>query len=313
MSSPEAGTAGGGPLAGLRVLVPRAPERAGALVGALRRAGAEPVAAPLVHIGPPDDTAPLDAALADLAAGAYDWLSVTSGFTVDALEASAARAGRSLADVVAAGRAARAASTRVAAVGDATAGALGRSRVDVDFVPAGEQSARGMLAEWPVSPGADSPATGDSPAPGAPRTVLVPQGDLAEPTLADGFAALGLRPHVVVSYRNSPAEPLSPELVAELASGAVNAVVLTSGSTARRLADQVALPATTLVCCIGPRTAEVAAEVGLPAGLVAEGPHPRAVVDALVRAVAGTGTATGTPIRTPTGTPTHPDRPSHPR
>ncbi|WP_298459038.1 uroporphyrinogen-III synthase [uncultured Cellulomonas sp.] len=266
------------PLAGLRVLVPRAPERAGALIGALRRAGAEPVAAPLVVIGPPEDPAALDGALARLAAGRYDWLSVTSGFTVDALDASAARAGRTLADVVRAGRAARPGSTRVAAVGDATAAALRGSGVDVDFVPSGEQSARGMLAEWP------EPVSGARPA--GRGTALLPQGDLAEPTLADGLTGLGLRPEVVVSYRNSPAPPLPAALVADLASGVVDAVVLTSGSTARRLADQVTLPASTLVCCIGPRTAEVAAEVGLPAGLVADGPHPRAVVAAFVRRLA---------------------------
>lgn len=263
-----------GPLSGLRVLVPRAPERAGALVGALRRAGAEPVAAPLVLIGPPDDPAPLSDALTALAAGRYDWVAVTSGFTVDSLEATAARSGRTLAGVVADGRAARAGSTRVAAVGDATAGALRRTGVDVDLVPTGEQSARGMLAEWP----------GPSPAGGG--TVLVPQGDLAEPTLADGVSAQGWTPHVVTSYRNHPAPPLPPDVVADLASGAVGAVVLTSGSTARRLAEQVTLPASTLVCCIGPRTAEVAASLGLPSGVVAAGPHPRDVVDALVRAPA---------------------------
>lgn len=267
---PGPGTAEG-PLAGVRVLVPRAPERAGALVAALRRAGAEPVAAPLVHIAPPDDTAPLEAALTAVGEGVHDWVAVTSGFTVDALEATAARAGRTLAAVVAAGRAARPGSTRVAAVGDATAAALRRAGVAVDFVPAAEQSARGMLAEWPDR---------------RPGTALVPQGDLAEPTLADGLAALGLRPHVVVAYRNSPAAPLPPPVVADLASGAIGAVVLTSGSSARRLAEQVALPGGTLVCCIGPRTAEVAAGLGLPAGLVAAGPHPHDVVDALVRGAA---------------------------
>ncbi|WNB85682.1 uroporphyrinogen-III synthase [Cellulomonas sp. ATA003] len=279
------------------MLVPRAPERAGALIGALRRAGAEPVAAPLVHIGPPDDLGALDDALARLAAGRYDWLSVTSGFTVDALDASAARAGRTLGDVVRAGRAARPGSTRVAAVGDATAAALRRAGVDVDFVPAGEQSARGMLAEWPEpSPGA---------LPAGRCTVLVPQGDLAEPTLTDGLTGLGMEPEVVTSYRNNPAPPLTPELVADLASGAVGGVVLTSGSTARRLADQVTLPPSTLVCCIGPRTAEVAAELGLPVGLVAQEPHPRAVVEALVRGardrpLGGEGLATTSSPHPPT-------------
>jgi len=57
-----------GPLAGLRVLVPRSADRAGPLLDALRAAGADPVAAPLVTIERPIDPAPLDAAAATLAA-----------------------------------------------------------------------------------------------------------------------------------------------------------------------------------------------------------------------------------------------------
>jgi uroporphyrinogen-III synthase len=280
------------PLAGLRVLVPRAPERAGALVGALRRAGAEPVTAPLVRIAPPEDPAALEAALAAVGRGEYAWVAVTSGFTVDSLDAAAARAGRTLADVVAAGRAARPGSTRVAAVGDATAAALRRTGVEVDLVPAAQQSARGMLAEWPgTSPTASRPPA--ERADGA--AVLLPQGDLAEPTLADGLTAQGWRPHVLISYRNLPAAPLAPDVVADLRSGRIGAVVLTSGSTARRLAAQSALPASTLVCCIGPSTAQVAASLGLPSDLVADGPHPRAVVDALSRGLAGLPTRSGGP------------------
>jgi uroporphyrinogen-III synthase len=140
----------------------------------------------------------------------------------------------------------------------------------------------------PAPDAADHPGT----------TVLLPQGDLAEPTLADGLTAQGWRPHVVVSYRNRPAAPLTPDVVADLESGRIGAVVLTSGSTARRLAEQVSLPASALVCCIGPRTAEVAASLGLPHGLVADGPHPRAVVDALTAGVTRAGGSTH-PTTTP--------------
>jgi len=263
----------GGPLAGLRVLVPRSPERAGPLVAALEAAGAQPVLAPLVRIGPPPDPAPMADAVARLAAGEFDWVAVTSSFAIDGLTAAAARAGTELAAAVAAGRSARPASTRIAAVGDATAAALARSGVRADYVPATAQSARGMLAEWPPS--------------AADARVLVPQSDLAEPTLSAGLAARGWRPVEVVAYTNSPAAPLPGPLVADLASGAIGAVVLTSGSAARRLADQVRIPASTVLCCIGPRTAEVAATLGLPAGVVATEPGPAAIVAALAGAVRG--------------------------
>jgi len=272
-----------GPLAGLRVLVPRSPDRAGPLVAALVAAGALPVLAPLVQIGPPADPEPMDDAVARLAGGELDWVAVTSSFAIDGLVAAAARAGTTLAAVIASGRSARAASTRVAAVGDATAAALARAGIHADFVPARLQSARGMLAEWP--PSADD------------AVVLVPQSDLAEPTLAEGLAARGWRVRVVVAYTNTPAAPLPSALAADLAAGVVGAVVLTSGSAARRLAAQVRIPASTAICCIGPRTAEVAASLGLPVGVVATEPGPAAIIAALARAVR-TRTATRTATRT---------------
>lgn len=281
------------PLAGLRVLVPRSPDRARPLLDALRRTGAEPVAAPLVAIGAPADPSPMDDAVARLAAGGYDWVAVTSGFTVDGLVAAAHRAGRTLAELIDAGRAARPGSTRVAAVGEATAAALARAVVRADFVPVTEQSARGMLADWPpTEPGA---------------RVLLPQSDLAEPTLAAGLTARGWQPHTTVAYTNRPAPPLPPELVRDLAAGRVGAVVLTSGSAARRLAEQVALPPSTVVCCIGPRTAEVAAGLGLPVGVVATRPLPDAIVAALLAAVAH---PQPNPVPTPTqGDPSEPATP----
>ena len=259
------------PLAGLRVLVPRSPDRAGPLVAALLAAGALPVLVPLVQIGPPEDPGPMDGAVARLAAGAFDWVAVTSAFAIDGLVAAAARAGTTLAAAVASGRSTRAASTRVAAVGDATAAALARTGIRADYVPVALQSARGMLAEWP-------PSADDS-------LVLVPQSDLAEPTLTKGLAARGWRVLDVVAYTNTAAAPLPGSLVADLASGAIGAVVLTSGSAARRLAAQVTIPASTAICCIGPRTAEVAATLGLPAGVVATEPGPAAIVAALAYAV----------------------------
>lgn len=258
-----------GPLDGLRVFVPRAPERAGALLAALRRAGATPVAAPLVAIGAPADTRPLDDAAARLAAGGYDWVAVTSGFTVDALEAAAMRAGRTFAALIDAGRAALPGSTRVAAVGDATAAALARVGVRADFVPVTEQSARGMLLDWPPTR--------------AGANVLLCQSDLAEPALAAGLAERGWHPQQVAAYTNRPAAPLDPVLVADLAAGRIGAVVLMSGSAARSLVAQVTLASSTVVCCIGPRTAEVAAALGLAADVVvAAGPGPDAIVAAIV-------------------------------
>lgn len=283
MNATEPVPAADGTLRGLAVFVPRAPERAGSLLAALRRAGAEPVAAPLVHIGTPSEPGPMDDAAALLAAGGFDWVAVTSGFAVDGLRDAAGRRGQGLADLVDSGRASRPGSTRIAAVGDATAAALARAGVRCDFVPATEQSARGMLSDWPTTP--------------AGAIVLLPQSDLAEPDLASGLAARGWRPQPVVAYTNRPAAPLPAELLADLASGRVRAVVLTSGSAARNLAAQTGLPASALVCCIGPRTAEVAASLGLAVAVVADRPTPDAIVAALTAALQRSEAPTATTPR----------------
>ena len=73
------------PLAGWRVLVPRGGPWGDGVAATLRHQGATPVVAPLINFAPTNDQATLDQALADLEAGAFDWLTVTSATTVDVL------------------------------------------------------------------------------------------------------------------------------------------------------------------------------------------------------------------------------------
>src|SRR5690606_21580121 len=70
------------PLTGWRVLVPRGGPWGDGVAASLRAQGAVPVVAPLINFGPTNDQAALDAALAKLAAGEFDWLTVTSATTV---------------------------------------------------------------------------------------------------------------------------------------------------------------------------------------------------------------------------------------
>ena len=88
---------------------------------------------PMINFAPTDDAPALEAALADLAAGEFDWMTVTSATTVDVLSAQ---------------RAVVPASTRVAAVGETTAAALVAAGYKVDLVPSEDNSARGLLEEW---------------------------------------------------------------------------------------------------------------------------------------------------------------------
>lgn len=239
------------PLAGRRVLVPRGGEFGERLATRLRTLGAEPVIAPLIEFSPPDDTSALDAALERLSRGAYDWLAITSATTVDAL-------GDALAHVPG--------STRVAAVGTATAEALRDRGVTVDFVPSGDHSAAGLLAEWP-SGGASA---------------LLPQSEIAARTLADGLSARGLAVDVVTAYRTRGVA-IDEGVRDRLWTGTIDAVLLTSGSTARQLKAQCApILSTTAIVCIGASTAEAAASAGLHVTAVAERSDGESLIDALV-------------------------------
>ena len=82
----------------------------------------------------------------------------------------------------------------------------------------------------------------------------------------------------MTAYRTVPVERTASEL-AELR--AADAVVLASGSAARSLALQGGA-GDALVACIGPKTAEIAREVGLPDGIVADEATAKGIIHALV-------------------------------
>jgi uroporphyrinogen-III synthase len=71
-------------------------------------------------------------------------------------------------------------------------------------------------------------------------------------------------------------------VVADIASGAIGALIVSSGSVARQIAAQFApVPPTTVVVCIGPRTAFDARAAGLTVHRIAEERSTPALVRAL--------------------------------
>ncbi|ROS58172.1 uroporphyrinogen-III synthase [Frigoribacterium sp. PhB160] len=241
------------PLKGTRVLVPRGGTWGDNVSASLRSFGASPVIAPMINFAPAETPELLAAALARLQAGVYEWLVVTSATTVDVLVGNGIRPP---------------AETRVAAVGETTAAALTLAGYRVDFVPEGDNSARGLVKEWPRESVAGR--------------VLVPQSDLAEPTLVAGLSERGFDAEFVSAYR-TVGVPVSSEVVDGVASGDIGVVLVTSGSVARQIAAQLApLPEGTVVACIGPRTAFDARAAGLPVHLIAETRSAASLVEAVV-------------------------------
>ncbi|GGL84664.1 uroporphyrinogen-III synthase [Nakamurella endophytica] len=245
-----------GDLAGWRVLLCRPADRTADLAAALRSAGAEPEAVPLIATGPPADPAALDRAARELAAGAYRWVGWTSAVAVDAVTARAAALG--LRPWVAPG-------TRVAAVGAATAARLARASVAVDLVPAGAGSAAALGQAWPPA------GPGDS--------VLLPQSAIAAPDLAVALRDKGYLVRVVDAYRTVTVPP-PPPVARRLAEGAYRAVLLHSPSAVAALAG-IPVAAGTVVGAVGPSTARAATEAGLAVGFVAAAPTDAALLAGL--------------------------------
>jgi uroporphyrinogen-III synthase len=223
------------------------------VAAALRTFGGQPVIAPMINFAGIDEDGELRAALDRLSRGKYDWLVVTSATTVDVLVSH----GTSVPD-----------STRIAAVGETTASALGLAGYRVEFVPESDNSARGLVHEWPRSESG--------------RRVLVPQSDISEPTLVRGLGELGYDAEFVAAYR-TVGVPVDERIKEEVAGGDIRALLVTSGSVARQIAEQLApLPPDIVVATIGPRTALDARAAGLRVDVIAETRSADGLVEALV-------------------------------
>jgi uroporphyrinogen-III synthase len=120
--------------------------------------------------------------------------------------------------------------------------------------------------------------------------VLIPQSDIAEPTLVAGLGALGLDAEFVTAYR-TVGVPVAEHIAADVTSGRIRAVLVTSGSVARQMQSQLApLPEETVVAAIGPRTAFDARAAGLTVHVIAESRSAAGLVDGLADYAANLGT-----------------------
>lgn len=241
------------PLDGWRVLVPRGGPWGDGVAASLRAQGAVPVVAPLINFAATTDQGALDAALARLQAGEYDWLTVTSATTVDVLFAH---------------RVQIPAGTKVAAVGETTAAALQAVGYEVALVPTLDNSAAGMAEQMiALEP--------------EPRRVLSLRSEIAKPVLSVMLTEAGHDVDSVVAYR-TVGVPVTERIQRDVENGRINAILITSGSVAQQVREQFPnIPDTTLLAAIGPRTANDARKVGLPVSVVAD----RQTVDALIETV----------------------------
>ena len=251
------------PLFGWRVLVPRTKEQAASLSERLRSYGATPEEVPTISVEPPRNPQQMDKAVRGLVEGRYKWVAFTSVNAVKAVREKFDEYGLD----------ARAFSgLKIAAVGDKTASSLEAWGLRPDLVPSGEQSARGMLEDWPEHDDLLDPI----------NRVFLPRADIATETLAAGLVELGWEVDDVTAYRTVRAAPPPAPVREAIKTGKFDAVVFTSSSTVRNLVGIAGKPhPSTVIAVIGPQTAKTAEEHGLRVDAMADTPSAEALAEAL--------------------------------
>jgi len=252
------------PLFGKRVLVTRSRTQASRLGALLEEAGAQPVELPTIEIGPLDDYAQFDRALARISD--YQWIIFASANAVDAVFQRLETQGK---DARSFGPA------NVGAIGPATAAALAARGIKAEFVPS-----------RPVSEAVLDELSGRN---WKDVSVLLPAADIGRDELEKGLAEWGAKVERLAAYKNVPVADAGQRARAAFADG-VDVVTFTSSSTVRNLvemlggdrASRAALDAS-FIACIGPVTAGAARELGLRVDLEAEEHTVDGLVDALTR------------------------------
>lgn len=246
-------------LAGRTILVTRPAEQAARMVRELERRGARVLVAPTIRLAPARSAA-LTTALKELAAGRFEWITLTSAATVDMLRERLS----SPADVRA----------KVAAIGEGTSAAFRRwSRRDPDLRPT-TFTTTALARAFPRGSG----------------SVLCARADIAPEGLEEALSRKGWETVRVEAYRTIFATSLPREARDALQRGEVDAVTFTSASTVRGFLNaRGAAKGTPDVVCIGPVTAAAARDAGLRPAAVAS-PHTiEGLVAALERVLPSSG------------------------
>jgi uroporphyrinogen III methyltransferase/synthase len=232
-------------LYGWTVLVPRTKDQAGEMSEKLVSHGALPIEVPTIAVEPPRSPAQMERAVKGLVDGRFQWVVFTSTNAVRAVWEKFNEFGLD----------ARAFSgVKIACVGQATADRVRAFGINPELVPVGEQSSIGLLDEFPPYDDVFDPV----------NRVLLPRADIATETLAEGLRERGWEIEDVTAYRTVRAAPPPAHTREMIKTGGFDAVCFTSSSTVRNLVGIAGKPhARTIVACIGPKTAETAAEFGL--------------------------------------------------
>jgi uroporphyrinogen-III synthase len=247
-----------------RVVNTRPEDADGPLARALRSVGLESVPCPMLSIAPPEDPQPFLVAVGQIAE--FDWVAFTSGHAVEAVskrpEWREALARGTL--------------PRVAAVGDASARRLADQGIAVEVVPDGAGAA--ALADAIVR------ASGVMDG----MRVLWPRGSRAFLTFGEEVEKAGAMVTSPIAYRTLPApDGSTAALMSEIEANRLAAIAFCSPSSARNLADSLALADLSIlrhrvqIASIGPTTTAALRELGVEVDVQAAEPSMTRLAEAI--------------------------------
>ncbi len=233
------------PLFGKRILVTRSREQASVLAQAIEKLGGEPLEFPTIAIVPPENSAPLERALARLSK--YNWLIFTSVNGVTYFFDTLRRIKGDIRDLK---------GLKICAIGPQTGQALEKMALQVTYIPTefrAEAIIEGLRNK--LSPG---------------DRVLLPRADKARKILPEALTSMGAQVDEETAYRTVLGTGKTEVIQDMLAKGTIDIITFTSSSTVRNFltlldtADPGKLVGNAKVACIGPITTATARELGLP-------------------------------------------------
>ena len=250
------------PLSGKTIIVTRAVSQSSEVSEELTARGADVKPLPLISFEPPQDYAPMDAALTTITS--FDWVLFTSSNAVQALERRVEQLGLRLD--------AFAELPHAAAVGPATSDAAEAAGFSVEFVGA-DHSGAGLAREL------GKELRG--------QKVLLPRSDRANPDLPAALERSGAIVTEVVAYRNLPPSSMDREKVQETLKGGVDGILFYSPSAVQNFLELVGrerlgtLQGRAVMVAIGHATAAALSSAGVQRIARATDTTTKAVVEVL--------------------------------
>lgn len=249
------------PLSGIGVLVTRPREQAESLCALIEAAGGRALRLPLLDIAPIDDPAP--AAKLFARRKPWDWLIFASA---NAVRFTLAIHGGSFSPPE---------STRVAAIGQATAETLNKAGIRVDLIPKPQFNSESLLASPEMTN-----VTG--------KSVLIVRGEGGRAHLGQTLKARGAEVAYAEVYRRMLPEGDIAHWVDLWRQGGIDVVVITSGEALNNLASLLGeakheFAERTPLVVIGTRVEQLARDQGWRRVTSAEPASDQAITEAIIR------------------------------